>query len=232
MKFYFVSDVHSKFRHLQFLENGEIDTDFVFYVGDIINTIRDFGTFEHHLVKVLKHYRVYFIPGNHEYYLSTIEETDSLFYELSSKHYNFHYCKDVLIDFGDFKMFCSTLWSRVENAERDNLPSNVNVLHLQSLERLEWCVKHSKKPLVLCTHYPITSLANKGWANSPFYFTHYPHIFRDDKVKLMVYGHTHVNIRNFGHKLYGNCIGKIQENTKWDRKVLDLEIVDGELQVK
>lgn len=107
------------------MENGDIrETDFpdiikpcadiLILAGDIGNPFTLlFDAFISYCSSCFTH--VLFVSGNHEYYGSTLSQTDKLLRGIFSKFHNVHYLNNSVFEYRDVLFVGSTLLSRIPN---------------------------------------------------------------------------------------------------------------------
>jgi Icc-related predicted phosphoesterase len=169
--------------------------------------------------------RVFFIPGNHEYYGSYIDHTDVYLQDL---------CKDLDIEFLQKKtvevdgvlISGCTLWSHatpsgfhktnderwIKNFDQEKMVAE----HKQHLAFLEQELhKNRKKPHVVLTHYAPMFEMNGIWQNGEnncMFATDLKYLFQHP-LKYWLCGHVHQNLTNYhnGIPCITNCFGEPEE---------------------
>lgn len=151
---------------------------------------------------------VIFVPGNHDYYKSSIEETDTFYSKLNIPRCHVLQNNSVIIN--SIRFYGTTLWSNVENTDAhfiekslndynyiDNFTVNkMNSIHSHSVELLTNAITESKEPVVVITHHlpSYESIADKykGNLTNSAFASHLDHLIV--KSKLWIHGHTHSTI--------------------------------------
>jgi len=162
--------------------------------------------------------QTYWIPGNHEYYGSDINERSGSFCE--SIKSNVHLLNNKVVETGEFRLVFTTLWSRVTPRQQQvverglsdytsirftggKLSSDlINQFHLESVGFIHEALAQAKdkKTLVVSHHVPT--------------FFNYPEIYRDSEINegfatelydlihpsglsYWIYGHHHCCVDDF-----------------------------------
>jgi predicted phosphohydrolase len=237
MKVQYCSDLHLEFPHnREFIKNNPIipTGEVLILAGDIlpfqfINQPSEF------LDYIADHFeKTYWIPGNHEYYESDINERSGSFCE--SIRSNVFLINNQSINLNDTNFIFSTLWSKISEENRfiientlsdfklisdgeSNLKtSKFNILHEESFEFIKKSLDTNKmqKNIVVSHHIPTflnypeehrQSKVNQGFATELFDLIH------DATIEYWIYGHHHTNIPEFeinGTKLITNQLGYVK----------------------
>jgi len=125
MRIKLVSDLHFEFHKDKgdsFLENEYPEkTDVLVVAGDLA----DFAILEASVTKLCKRYEkalVIFVPGNHEFYGSSIANTINLLMKLSNSIPNFRCLYNGQLSHNGIKFFGTTLWFKYADDIEDLCP--------------------------------------------------------------------------------------------------------------
>ena len=162
----YVSDLHLEFiknfknlKQLQYLWNLNKNPEDKYYlalVGDIGNPTKP--NLEEFLSLLSPQYeKIYYVPGNHEYYnLGSEERTkdsiDSLLKEICGRFPNVKYFNNQVDYIGDVKIIGTTLWTKISDGMARRIKNNINDYHL---------IKKSKKEDVMTITVGDTNLWNR-----------------------------------------------------------------------
>jgi len=196
----------------------EVKAEILLLGGDIM----PFAELEQHnyfLDYVSAHYKaVYWVPGNHEYYHSCIDERSGTMHEAVRE--NVYLLNNTTITIGDTDLICSTLWSHISpvneweisramndfkliecGGSKFSVPA-YNQLHLQARQYLAKSIEEStaRHKVVLTHHVP--TLMNyppkyKGDALNEAFATEMHDYIAATGVDSWIYGHTHYNTPDF-----------------------------------
>jgi len=192
MKVGFCSDLHLDHGYQYLIDSdGNISkeafkpADVLILAGDIIEVRDIFRTressmfwksteFRDFLSQLLCLYKkVIFIPGNHEYYGSSIEKCHTQLKLLESEFPGLHYLQNEYIELDDVVFFGSTLWTNLSNPmseyeartrmndyrkithlNRSLRPSDTTYFHYNAISAMEsFFSENSEKKKVVITHH-------------------------------------------------------------------------------
>ncbi len=221
MKIQYCSDLHLEFPHnREFIKNHPIIPvgEILVLAGDILpfTQLHEHKDFLDLLSSSFE--KVFWIPGNHEYYGSDINNRSSSFCE--KIHANLFLVNNYEQKIKDVNFIFSTLWSKISvehqfiiqntlsdfTAIRDqggNLKiQKFNDLHDACFEFISRTVKknENEKNVVISHHVPTfmnypeqhaTSKVNQGFATELFEFIH------ASNIDYWLYGHHHTNTPDF-----------------------------------
>ena len=247
MKVQYYSDLHLEFwENRNFLKQNPIvpSAHILIMAGDVMlfsemNKYNDFFDF---LSKNFK--AVYWLPGNHEYYLSKMDGRTGAFKEQIRE--NVFLLNDTVEIIDDVRFVFSTLWSFIGKAAEKEIwnsmndfrvikisgkkltPVIYNKLYLESREFLTKTLRQKfDGPTVVITHHVPTMLNYPPqYAGSPLnmaFATELKQLIEETQPNYWIYGHHHVNIPayNIGKTvMLTNQIGYVSSNEflGFDRK--------------
>lgn len=231
--FQIVSDVHSEF--------GFDENEFPPKLAPVLLMAGDIGNVYSKYFKRIMSYvsctwtRVYYVPGNHEYYAGKQKNMNIMFLKYIEELAMFHniffvYPGEVFYDSGYHIIGC-TLWSTPSDIS-DNLndfhkirinkdlitPGKMAQLHIRELSYMEDYIKaHPKQKIIVLTHFPpIYNTSHPKYAkqgNSSYFmndvFLTIPDLNKHKNIHAWIYGHTHYsNVQNLhGIKFMSSQMG-------------------------
>ena len=237
MKIQYCSDLHLEFPHnREFIKNNPIVPvgEILILAGDILpfQLIEQSVDFLDYIADNFE--KTYWIPGNHEYYGSDINERSASFCE--SIRSNVFLINNQEVTIKDSNFIFSTLWSKIGESNRliiENTLSDFsyirdknnklgiekfNELHQKSIDFIQSTLLKNKleKNIIISHHIPTflnypeehrQSKVNQGFATELFDIIH------DSSIDYWIYGHHHTNIPEFeinGTKLITNQLGYVK----------------------
>jgi predicted phosphohydrolase len=237
MKIQYCSDLHLEFPHnREFIKNNPIVPvgEILILAGDILpfQLIEQSSYFLDYIVDNFE--KTYWIPGNHEYYGSDINDRSGSFCELIRS--NIYLINNQEVKIKDSNFIFSTLWSKIGELNRliiENTLSDFsyirdknyklgiekfNELHQKSIDYIQTTLLKNKleKNIIISHHIPTflnypeehrQSKVNQGFATELFDIIH------DSSIDYWIYGHHHTNIPEFeinGTKLITNQLGYVK----------------------
>ena len=237
MKIQYCSDLHLEFPHnREFIKNNPIVPvgEILILAGDILpfQLIEQSSYFLDYIVDNFE--KTYWIPGNHEYYGSDINDRSGSFCELIRS--NIYLINNQEVKIKDSNFIFSTLWSKIGELNRliiENTLSDFsyiqdknyklgiekfNELHQKSIDFIQTTLLKNKleKNIIISHHIPTflnypeehrQSKVNQGFATELFDIIH------DSSIDYWIYGHHHTNIPEFeinGTKLITNQLGYVK----------------------
>ncbi len=245
MKIQYCSDLHLEFSaNREFLLEHPIKpmADLLVLAGDVM----PFAHLDRHqnfISYLSDHFEtVFWIPGNHEYYKSDIQQRTGSFEEKIRD--NVILLNNTVKYFGDVKLVFSTLWSAIspENAvaiqralydfklirSGDRLFNTVDFTNLfrENFAFLNQAISmdtHFKK--VVVTHHVPTMLhypaQYKGSVINQAFATELSGFIQESEIANWIYGHHHYNSTDFkigNTKLLTNQLGYVQKKEHLDFK--------------
>lgn len=228
MNIQYISDLH--------LEHG-IPHDFTHIVtpninnylvlaGDICPVILNIDSFLTWCSKNFK--KVLYIPGNHEYWGTSIENGKTLFKEICYKN-GVVPLDNSVFETENFRIIGSTLWGKIPkdlyNVVRKKISDykkieNYNVdkcnqLHNEAVDFIKRNLKNDKINIVATHHGPIREVTSapkyRGTITNCSYSSDSTHLV--EKADYWIFGHTHycVNYQYGKCKVVSNCRGYPKE---------------------
>jgi len=164
------------------------------------------------------YHRIYWIPGNHEYYGSDARLRSGSFTENIRE--NLLLTNNTVFEEGDVRLIFSTLWSPISPrhapvieeslndfaiinyGHRALRAADVNQLHAESLEFLkaELARPSEKKTVVVTHHVPTLFHYPEVYRNSPLNEAFAVELFdliHDSPARYWLFGHSHFNLADF-----------------------------------
>jgi predicted phosphohydrolase len=248
MKIQYCSDLH-----LEFPENREFmmkhplkpEGDILLLAGDIV-PFRIMDNHSEFFSWISDNFETtYWLPGNHEYYYSDINERSGFVHEKIRD--NVLLVNNTSFDIGNTRLIFSTLWTKISHRNQLEIrqrlsdfhaikkdgkgfsPDDYNLLHEQALNFLkcQLAINNDGKKIVITHHVPT--------------FLNYPELYKGDSlneafavelfnlikgsvVSNWIYGHHHFNNTDFNvgnTSLRTNQLGYIQyrENLNYSNEI-------------
>ena len=252
MKIQYCSDLHLEFPHnREFIKKNPIipTGEILLLAGDILpfQLLNESSEFLDRISDSFE--KVYWIPGNHEYYGSDINQRSGSFSEQIRSNVTLLNNQEIKIK--DVNFIFSTLWSKIgeenrliiENTlsdfgsimdENENFSAiKFNELHTESVHFIRGKLSQNinQKNVVITHHVPTflnypeehkQSRVNQGFATELYDLIH------DSTIDYWIYGHHHTNIPTFdinGAKLITNQLGYVKyKKNKTYRNDISFEI--------
>jgi predicted phosphohydrolase len=220
MDFQFCSDLH-----LEFGENREWlgrhplkpSADVLLLAGDVVcfSKIEQADWFFDWVSR--NFLETYWVPGNHEYYHSSINNSATLHRIVRS---NIHVVDNMSVDFGNVAVHFTTLWTDIQDNLAEQIekqlsdfhlikaggerisPAYVNGLHAQSKKYLAYALAQhrSKKQLVVSHHVPTYQNYPKQYSGSALnsaFAVEMDDLITEFQPVAWIYGHSHINVPTF-----------------------------------
>ena len=240
MRIQLMSDLHFEFhddRGRAWISDLEVcDVDVLILAGDIAE-VRD-----GHLAEVLglfleKFKKVIFVPGNHEYYGSTIQEAGRTFESLNGQFEHLHILRRELVNIEGQRFVGASLWfTERSDEEHAVLENRLNDFHKIGGGFRKWVYQEAKRDsefllanvqegdVVITHHIPSArGVAPKWQAVIDGFGRFFVHALPEEviqKSKLWCHGHGHDSVQTqIGtHTLAANPFGylKVEENPSFD----------------
>ena len=238
MQIQFCSDLHLEFRrNNNYLKNHPLvpKANILILAGDILPfTLLDRPcSFFDDVSKSFE--QVFWIPGNHEYYYSDINNFKSTFHKKIRD--NVFLLNNQQVKINDVNFIFSTMWSRISESNRFNiqrclsdfhfihnnnkklLADDFNQLHQTDFEFIQNCIRNNKdeKNVVVTHHVPTLMNYPEEYKNSPINEAFAVELFdfiNDSNINYWIYGHHHCNIPAFkigNTTLLTNQLGYVQK---------------------
>ena len=219
MKLKILSDIHLEFSNYKIQYDNE---DILVLAGDI-SPNPDKTT--EHIIKYLQTNRqakLIYVLGNHDYYNKSIEETLSLWKDMSDYinsivNTRFWFLHDDSVVINGIRFFGTTLWTdmndkdtatmEIANANmsdysyiKDFTPSKSVLLHEQSKTFLSECLDISEEPVVVITHHLPSFMSILPKYKRSITSRYLNGAFASnmdyliDKSMLWIHGHTHSSL--------------------------------------
>lgn len=148
--------------------------------------------------------KVFVLNGNHEYYGSTVPETDKTVSEICSM-FGAEFMQKRVVHVDGVDVIGCTLWTHIDPFDyrnqtcsdhlmiKDFSTLDRNDVHVDHKEFLKSAIHSSASPLVVTHHVPSLSLASREYKTrsaTDLWMCECDHLIR--RSKAWVYGHTHV----------------------------------------
>lgn len=245
MKIQYCSDLHIEFAHNRKL----LKKNPILPVGDILLLAGDIVPF----VEIKKHLdffkslsdnfrKVYWVPGNHEYYHSNLAERSGSFSEAILP--NVSLVNNVVVEEDGLKLILSTLWSKIGERNHGMIEYNMQDFRLITNNGWKLTAEAYNEEHKFCLDF-ISRELNSNSDKKSIVITHhiptylnYPERFKNDVLNdafavelydlietggpdIWIYGHHHQHIPDFEigkTKLLNNQLGYVQfgENIGFD----------------
>lgn len=238
MRIRLISDLHLELRknilNIHDICKGITKDNVLVLAGDIGNPFSDsFTSFINDCSEASRY--VLYVPGNHEYYGSTIEKTDKKIKDLLSNICNVHNLNDGPIEIDQYVFVGNTMFHKVSpgdqwpvindyNMIHDYTTSDTNKIHDNAIKSVlnAISVRDISKKYVLVTHHLVNKqLIHDKHKYSPlnFAFCHdMPNIY--GRFDLVLSGHTHMHkvLKTSSGRIIGvvNPLGYPNEETDFD----------------
>ncbi|MFH0843706.1 MAG: metallophosphoesterase [Bacteroidota bacterium] len=221
MKIQYCSDLHLEFpENREYLERNPLTPagDILILAGDIV----PFSIMDQHswfFDRILKDFKTtYWLPGNHEYYHSDINERSGVLHEKIRD--NVFLVNNISVHHGDTDLIFTTLWTRIsernsfqirqklsdfhaiKNRNRGFSPADYNEQHEKSLLFLksELKIQRMKKRIIITHHVPTMlnypeqykgDILNEAFAVELF------DLIEKSDAEYWIFGHHHANVDEF-----------------------------------
>lgn len=228
MKIQVASDLHIEFQAddgKTILDELQSDADILLLAGDLAPSYM-LSTIIPKLEK--KFNRILYVPGNHDYYFSSIEKMTETFKNLSSD--KFTVLDNDVVEIGGQRFVGSLLWYKISEEAILN-KHMLNDFHYIADSSLifrygkrdhEFLRDTIREEDIVITHVmPSMRSVNEKFRNSPIncYFIHdVEKIIKYNKPKIWVHGHTHLPCEYVIHKTKVICnpLGYVNRNENPD----------------
>jgi len=226
MNIQIISDLHLDYNvNIPFNRFFIPSADYLIIAGDLCSSSY-YGTNEFLAIYKDAFKKIIYIPGNHEYYGNTFEDSTFIF-----KHEfdNVIYTNNHTIIIDDVRFICTTLWSGADfmvtsmiNDYRQIRCFDIVVENEAHKYSVDWLNEELSKPFsgttIIVSHhlplYEVVSLRYKGNKINSAFVSNQSALFRNHKIDYWIHGHSHdSNITNFGDsKIIRNAFGYGKEN--------------------
>lgn len=145
-----------------------------------------------------------FVPGNHDYYGTSLSEGDARFEEVAGKIEGFHFLNRQILRIDGVSFAGTTLWFRdTEDNRRHSRYLNdfrlirgfVPAVYQRNQEDRDFLRGLGKTDVVITHHMPTQLSVHKKYADDPlnlFFVCEMDDVILDLQPKLWIHGHTHV----------------------------------------
>lgn len=216
MRIQYCSDLHLELeKNSKYIKNNPLTVkgDILLLAGDII-PLHD-ELFNNPFFNYIsdKYKKVFWVPGNHEFYHKDISEFSKSYNIQVRKNINIVHNIEVQIE--NIQFVFSTLWSKISVTNEKNIEQSVsdfncilrnnkqfkaadfNKLHNESLSFIQQSLMNKKNKTVVVTHHLPSSLCNSPvHNNSPIneaFCVDLTDYIENSDVNFWIYGHNHTN---------------------------------------
>jgi Icc-related predicted phosphoesterase len=216
MRIQYCSDLHLELeKNSKYITNNPlfINGDILILAGDIIPLHDEYfnNPFFNFISKNYK--KIFWIPGNHEFYYKDINEFSKSFNIKLRSNINIVHNIDIQLD--NIQFVFSTLWSKINSVNEKNIEQSVsdfscisknnrklkasdfNKLHHESLSFIQQSLNNKKRKSVVVTHHVPSKLCNSQVHNSSpineAFCVDLTGLIENSDVNFWIYGHSHMN---------------------------------------
>lgn len=216
MKIQYCSDLHLEFSHNNnyICKNPlSVNGDILILAGDIVPLHDEFFTDSFFSFIADNYKKVFWVPGNHEFYHKDLSEfSNSYNIELRS---NINIVHNIELKYENIKFVFSTLWSKISSFNEKNIEQSVsdfdciekkekkirasdfNKLHNESLSFINKALSNKENKTVVVTHHLPSNLCNSNvHNNSPIneaFCIDLTNYIEGCDANFWIYGHSHFN---------------------------------------
>lgn len=216
MRIQYCSDLHLEFaQNSNYLLNNPLHKkgDILILAGDITPMQYEFFNNSFFNFISAQYTKVFWVPGNHEYYYSDIAKYNKSIH--SQLHNNISIVNNVTIEIDDIQFIFTTLWSKIAPENKHAIEERIadfssisinnrnlkvndyNQLHAQCLSFLtESLINRKRKSIVVSHHIPSPLCSSnehrKNSLNEAFYVD-LTKLIKESGPNFWIYGHSHYN---------------------------------------
>lgn len=247
----YCSDLHLEFNaNENFLIENPIESvgDILILAGDIVPfaMLHQYMWFFEYLSE--KFERTYWMPGNHEYYNSDIQNRSGVLNEKICE--NVSLVNNISIRHDQVNFIFSTLWSEISEINRYNVkrrlsdfsvikngdekfsPEDFNKLHEESVHFIkESLVRSTSEINLIATHHvPTLNSYPEEYENSPInnaFVSEQAYLIELYDIDYWIFGHHHVNVEEFemhNTKFFTNQLGYVSFEEHHDYKTRVIKV--------
>lgn len=133
MKIGLISDIHHEFYHDESLYENKEDIDVLVIAGDMVpgatKAIAALQRFAEN------HGTLIYVPGNHEYYGTSINEFDDKLREFSQRNGNIHFLNPGFVKLGDVTFIGAALWTNFAGDPASKLASQYSISDFRYIKK-------------------------------------------------------------------------------------------------
>lgn len=203
MKLAILSDLHTEFWGIDTLKYLDVqDADVLVVAGDLSNSAFIETSLEVLIAAVPL--PIVYVPGNHEYYGSTVAAVNELLSKVQARHTDhFHwlYNQTIVIEGQAFSGTTGWFPYRVENTDYAKVMNDCweikdfdRVYNEHERARRFLLDRLATNDIVVTHHLPCFAVVDPFWRSSQlnrFFVSDFDEVLREHAPKLWIYGHTH-----------------------------------------
>lgn len=216
MRIQYCSDLHLEFeQNCKYIFNNplSVNGDILILAGDIIPLHDEYfnNSFFNFISENYK--KVFWIPGNHEFYYKDLNEFNKSF-NIKIKN-NINIVNNIALQFENIQFVFSTLWSKISSINEKNIEQSVsdfdcisknnrklkatdfNLLHKECLNFIQQALNNKRCKTVVVTHHLPSQLCNSSRHNiSPIneaFCVDLTDYVEKSETNFWLYGHSHFN---------------------------------------
>ena len=229
--------------HIEYLQEEAIpmetfiipSADNLILAGDIGSLYREKQLFNFIQQCCDKFKKVYYIPGNHEYYtlkfvpkINQLYKLRGILYSFEKKLENLKILDRHYIEIDNYIIAGCTLWSNLQNNQLPKFRVRIadmstriyNIYHKRDVQFIEELIekKRDDQHIILITHYPPTGSIQSPKHYDKFSFLYYSnldYLLDKNKIDTWISGHIHYNYNFYsdgGTHLLGNQKGRERDD--------------------
>lgn len=234
----YCSDLHLEFEHnSKYISKKPLSVcgDILILAGDIIPIHDEFFNNSFFSFISDNYKKVFWVPGNHEFYYKDITEFNKSF-NIQLRN-NINILNNIIVEYEDIRFVFGVLWSKISSIKEEYIEQSVsdfdcityknkklkardyNKLHDESLSFIKQSLNVKKDKTIVVTHHLPSSLCNSKVHNdSPIneaFCVDLTDYVENCNANFWIYGHSHFNQKPLyiGNTIMlTNQLGYVQNN--------------------
>jgi predicted phosphodiesterase len=211
LKIKYISDLHLEFvkknKIPRYLKQIKPDADICILAGDVGNPKEDH--YKETMDYMTENFeKTFVITGNHEYYGSSIEETDDYLTNFFKKYENISFLNNKSEYYKGKHFIGTTLWSHIKDNGyfindlkniKDMTLEKYNNMNKKNVKYLEENIKDGEdhNTIIITHHMPSYELIDpfykkKYGVYNQWFYCDMDKFIKSNKIKYWIYGHTHI----------------------------------------